>query len=334
MAQAADFQSVKSAEEMEEVFLGALLFNKGQNLTESEKAFVRNKIGATELGEGIKIMAHFDSLDDLKAAVPEPKTGEAYSVGAQRPYNMFIFDFNKEEWLDYGVIRSSDIKARLAQNKVVAAAAWEMDTEVFADYTYKAAISLSEVTGNDFPILAFAPLDAANGKFCPICYAFDGYVEIWANEKPTADIVVPAITFIVELTESPESGNSTKGITNATGIIRLLPGAVNSDILQNGAVTSDKLAAETKPMSFAQKTVDVSEWREDSTYEDFLYKAAVACEGVTAKHFPTIVFYPADATSGNFAPVAESFANGIYIYAKSKPAETLTIPQIVCQPMA
>ena len=68
----ADFQSSLKANEIEEVLTGALLYTKAQPLTESEKAFVREKIGATELGEGIKIVAHFDTLEELKAAVPNP----------------------------------------------------------------------------------------------------------------------------------------------------------------------------------------------------------------------------------------------------------------------
>ena len=334
MTQTADYQSKSTAAEMEAVFDGALLYNKVQPLTESEKAFVRDKIGATELGEGIKIMSHFDTLEELEAAVPKPNVGDAYSIGSVLPYNLFVYDFNHAEWRDYGVIRSSDIKARFAQNKVVQMGAWQKDTDVFEDYTYKASISLAEVTGNDFPVLAFAPSDAGSGNFCPICYAFDGRIEIWANSKPTADISIPAITFITELTDAPESGNSTKGITNATGIIRLLPGAINTNMLQSGAVTKDKLAAEAKPLVFSQKAVDVSAWKEDYTHEDFPYRASVLCNGVTANHFPTVVFYPADAISGNFAPIAETYSNGIYIYAKTKPESTLTIPNIVCTPMA
>ena len=55
---------------------------------------------------------------------------------------------------------------------------------------------------------------------------------------------------------------------------------------------------------------------------------------VTANYFPLVVFSPADAMSGNFAPVAVSYSGGVYIYAESKPAEAVTIPNIVCLPLA
>ena len=68
----ADFRSSKTATEIEEVLTGALTYKSPQSLTESEKAFVRAKIGATELGEGIKIIAHFDTREELEAAIPNP----------------------------------------------------------------------------------------------------------------------------------------------------------------------------------------------------------------------------------------------------------------------
>ena len=38
-----------------------------------------------------------------------------------------------------------------------------------------------------------------------------------------------------------------------------------------------------------------------------------------------------DATSGNFAPVCETYNGGVYIYAKEKPTTTITIPTIECR---
>lgn len=236
----ADFQSSKTAAEIEDVLTGALLYTKAQPLTEGQKAFVRNKIGATELGEGIKIVSHFDSLRELEAAVPNPKAGDAYSIGTELPYNLYVYDFAHATWVNHGAIRANDIAARFAQNKAVTISAWKEDTDVFADYTYKAAIPIAEVTGNDFPIVAFSPADAAGGNFCPICFAFDGYVEIWAKAIPAADIVIPAITFIVEDTQDGENGNSTKGITNASGGIA--SESIGTKQIANSAVTREKLA--------------------------------------------------------------------------------------------
>ena len=51
---------------------------------------------------------------------------------------------------------------------------------------------------------------------------------------------------------------------------------------------------------------------------------------VDHSHRPDVAFSCADAVSGNFAPVADSYVGGVYIYCKTKPTATVTIPSIVC----
>ena len=46
---------------------------------------------------------------------------------------------------------------------------------------------------------------------------------------------------------------------------------------------------------------------------------------------PTVIFSLADSESGNFAPVAESGAGYVRIWAKEKPEEAVVIPTILCQ---
>ena len=234
----ADFQSKKTAQEIEQVLTGAVLYNTNTKLTDEQKAQARANIGATASGEGIRIIGHFDTLAELEAAVKSPKAGDAYSVGESLPYNLYIYDFLYSVWRDYGAIRSSDIKARFAQNVTVDVSAWEEDVDVFVDYTFKARIALGEVTGNDFPIVAFAPSDAVSGNYSPICYAFDSYVEIWAKSIPATAISVPAITFIVQ--EGGAQGNSTKGITNASGGIAT--GGIGAEQIADGSMVTSKYA--------------------------------------------------------------------------------------------
>lgn len=83
-------------------------------------------------------------------------------------------------------------------------------------------------------------------------------------------------------------------------------------------------------LRFTNTTVATSAWASNATYSAYPYRAAVTLSGVTASHDPDVTFSVADATSGNFAPVADSYAGGIYIYAATKPTATVTIPTIVC----
>lgn len=75
-------------------------------------------------------------------------------------------------------------------------------------------------------------------------------------------------------------------------------------------------------------TVSVTAWASSTTYSDFPYRAGITIPGCTANHKPDVTFKLADAMSGNYAPVCETYAGGVYIYAAAKPAGTLTIPTI------
>lgn len=75
-------------------------------------------------------------------------------------------------------------------------------------------------------------------------------------------------------------------------------------------------------------SVATSAWVSDTTYTDYPFKASIPIEGCTANHIPEITFALADATSGNFAPIAETYDGGVYIYATEVPPEAMTIPTI------
>lgn len=110
-------------------------------------------------------------------------------------------------------------------------------------------------------------------------------------------------------------------------------GSVSGAKIADGAVTRAKLSNDVKVLPFTNKTVATSAWVSDTTYTDFPYRAAVACEGVTAKHYAEVTFAPADAMSEEFAPVAASYDGGVYLYASEIPVAALAIPTIVCTPV-
>ena len=95
---------------------------------------------------------------------------------------------------------------------------------------------------------------------------------------------------------------------------------------------ANKAYVDSKMLVFTGKTVATSAWTSNTTYsaQGYGFRAAVACTGVTASHRPDVAFSCADAVGGNFAPVADSYAGGVYIYCKTKPTATVTIPSIVC----
>lgn len=226
------FQSSLLAQEMEDTWTGTVRFNAEQGLTEAQKAQARENIGAVPFGSFLKILGHFDTVAELQATAPQ-NVGDAYSVGATAPYSLYIYDGLREEWKDYGQIRTTDISARYVENQVIAVSAWAKDTSSLAGYSYKAQITVSGATGDDFPIVAFNQSDAVSGNFAALAFSNNGHIEIFAKIKPTAAVTIPVATIIV-------NGGNGRGITNATGGITV--GSIGTASLANGSVTAAKIS--------------------------------------------------------------------------------------------
>lgn len=94
-------------------------------------------------------------------------------------------------------------------------------------------------------------------------------------------------------------------------------------------ITLDTIGAQERFLCGRNKTIATSAWASDTTYADYPYRASIALPSITAVSFVEIVFSPADATSGNFAPVCDTYAGGVYLYAKAVPDAAITIPTIV-----
>lgn len=107
-------------------------------------------------------------------------------------------------------------------------------------------------------------------------------------------------------------------------------GAVTTQKLAEGAVTAGKIAADAVKLSFSNTSVAVASFVADSTYTDFPYRASVPLTGVTSSMTPEVVFGVTEAMSSTFAPVAETYNGGVYIYASEVPIAAITIPTILC----
>ena len=71
----------------------------------------------------------------------------------------------------------------------------------------------------------------------------------------------------------------------------------------------------------------VNNWESDTTYADYPYKATIAATGVKSTMVAEVVYNMADAESGNYASVCNTFDGGVYIYSKVNTA--ITIPTIL-----
>lgn len=114
-----------------------------------------------------------------------------------------------------------------------------------------------------------------------------------------------------------------------TGVMQAQFSALLEAVQQELSQLEAGTAVELKKLQFTNTTVAASAFVSDSTYEDFPYRASVALSGVTSTMIPEVVLALSDAVSGNFAPVAESYNGGVYLYAVDVPDATITIPTII-----
>lgn len=125
-------------------------------------------------------------------------------------------------------------------------------------------------------------------------------------------------------------GLVTDGLSIDTTTINTQYTALLDSLAQELANLEAGTAVELKKLAFANTAVPVSAWAENSTYEDYPYRAAVALSGVTAAMIPDVVFGLAAMNENSFAPVAECYNGGVYIYAADVPESAITIPTIIC----
>jgi len=94
-------------------------------------------------------------------------------------------------------------------------------------------------------------------------------------------------------------------------------------------VTAAQVGAEPAKLSFASVSVAGNNWAADTTYADYPYRAMVALTGVTADMTAEVVFALEEAMSGDYAPVNETCAGGLYLYAAKLPEADITVPRIL-----
>ena len=168
---------------------------------------------------------------------------------------------------------------------------------------------------------------------------FNGnFIKIDAQMKANADAAETAGDTAANHTHGAITNNGKIGKAANKAVFTGEGGALKAGTLPiaaggTGAVTADaareNLGAQKKRLTFANTNVAASAWAADETYADYPYRAAIPLTGVTAASFAEVVLSPTDAVSGAYAPVCETYAGGIYLYANAVPSADMTIPAIV-----
>lgn len=124
-------------------------------------------------------------------------------------------------------------------------------------------------------------------------------------------------------------GIVTAGVNIDTSTMQLQFEALLKSIQKELQDLEADTGVELKKLQFNNTVVAVSDFVADTTYENFACRVEVALEGVLESMIPEVVLSLADATSGIFAPVAETYNGGVYLYASEVPESAITIPTII-----
>lgn len=108
--------------------------------------------------------------------------------------------------------------------------------------------------------------------------------------------------------------------------------AVNDDIKNN----INNIDAELRDINnrirlmFNDVVVPIENFVAYDEIPNYAFRVTVPLEGVTTSMMPDVVFSFEDSIGGNYAPIADPYNGGIYLYSKIKPSNSLNIPTIVC----
>lgn len=104
----------------------------------------------------------------------------------------------------------------------------------------------------------------------------------------------------------------------------------NGNIRGADGKDADLSDAEPKKHKFTDVRIAPSSYDADATYPDFPFRAAIPLDGINETMTPWVAFDVAEAIGGLFAPVADCYNGGVYIYAESALNYEVIIPTIIC----
>lgn len=104
---------------------------------------------------------------------------------------VLVYDATAQKWKNGSAAGSNLVKT----NTSVAASAWSADS-TYADFGYKADITVSGIDSTYFADVVFAPSEAVSGKFAPVSATGTNKVTIYASEVPNGSITIPTIKLV------------------------------------------------------------------------------------------------------------------------------------------
>lgn len=283
---------------------GDLSWSNDKGLPDPPPVNIKGEAGRP--GKDFTILGYYADIGSLEAAVVSPAPGAAYGVGASQPYDIYIWDAVGERWVNNGPVQGA--QGDPGKDATI--------NGVSVRYTPHG--TRPSVTNTGTPSAAVFEFALPEPKTPE-----KGVDYMTEQDK----LEIAGLVTVDAIGAVPDPSTKNKGDTlvwnGAAWVAQPPAGGVSSVNGESGAVVTRVIAQNV--------VVSSSDWIEQSqpTNPGFPWAASKAISNVTASMMPMVTFAAQDAASGLFAPVADTYSGGVYIYAKRKPASNITIPIIV-----
>lgn len=118
------------------------------------------------------------------------------------------------------------------------------------------------------------------------------------------------------------AGNGTKG-----GIVGTT--ATSDQTEEVGINSSGKLLTRPSAKAMTNKTLGASGWAASSDFEQYPYQFTIGISGMTAADFAEVVPSPETIEQGILAPICQTSAGGLKVYATEQPTAQMVIDSII-----
>ena len=222
MAEYTPYWLTKPVEWIKKVIEGAVIFTEPMSLTEPQKAQFRDNIGAASADNSWQPKGYFDTFEDLTATITNPSPGDAYGVGLEAPYNIWVWDALRGRWLDNGPIKGMDgapgkdgrdgmdgapgkdgTKTISYSNIIVSDQLWELGGDE-EGYPYRAAVALPD-SGVTDAWTVDVQFENPSENLSPRTLSYGGGFYIFVASPP--ETLVKILTAICSQTEVKEFAN-------------------------------------------------------------------------------------------------------------------------------
>lgn len=106
-----------------------------------------------------------------------------------------------------------------------------------------------------------------------------------------------------------------------------LQSAINAELYQSASTAANEIK------TFKNISVATTAWTNQSSspdVSDFPWRAAITCSGIDTNYSADVRFAYDAISANSFAPVTNTAANTVYIYADAQPSGSISIPVIIC----